>query len=67
MREAVAVRNMAGFEERLRSAGLAVTRDEPLAKRTTFRIGGPADWFAVATTLAQLEAAAELAQSAKCR
>jgi UDP-N-acetylmuramate dehydrogenase len=61
MREAVAVRDMAGFEERLRSAGLAVTRDEPLAKRTTFRIGGPADWFAVATTLEQLEAAAELA------
>ncbi len=61
MREAVAVRDMEGFEERLRSAGLVVTRDEPLTKRTTFRIGGSADWFAVATTLAQLEAAAELA------
>jgi UDP-N-acetylmuramate dehydrogenase len=61
MREAIAVRDTVGFEERLREAGLTVTRDEPLAKRTTFRIGGPADWSVVASTLAQLEAAAEVA------
>ncbi len=61
MREAVTVRDMLRLEERLRDAGLAVTRDESLAKRTTFRIGGPADWFAVATSVAQLEAAAEAA------
>lgn len=49
------------FEARLADAGLTVTRGEPLAKRTTFRIGGPADWFVVATTIEQLEAAAEVA------
>lgn len=61
MREAVAVKDRMRFEARLADAGLAVTRGEPLAKRTTFRIGGPADWFAVATTVEQLEAAAEVA------
>jgi UDP-N-acetylmuramate dehydrogenase len=61
MREAVAVKDAVGLEERLRVAGLTVTREEPLARRTTFRVGGPADWFAVATTVEQLEAAAEIA------
>ncbi len=41
--------------------GVQLLRDEPLAKHTTFRIGGPAEWYAAATTLEQLEALAELA------
>ena len=49
------------FEERVRSLGVQLLRDEPLAKHTTFRIGGPADWYAAATTLEQLEALPELA------
>jgi UDP-N-acetylmuramate dehydrogenase len=61
MQAAVAVRGAVSLQERLQDAGLAVTRDEPLAKRTTFRIGGPADLFAVATTAEQLAAVADLA------
>ena len=41
--------------------GIQLLRDEPLAKHTTFRIGGPADWYAAASTLEQLEALADLA------
>lgn len=49
------------FEEKVRQLGIQLLRDEPLAKHTTFRIGGPADWYAAATTLEQLEALPELA------
>jgi len=49
------------FDEAVRRAGVELLRDEPLAKHTTFRIGGPAEWFAVAATLEQLEALAETA------
>lgn len=49
------------FEESVRKLGIQLLRDEPLAKHTTFRIGGPADWYAAATTLEQLEALPELA------
>ncbi len=35
--------------------------DEPLARHTTFHIGGPADLFAVANDIARLERLAELA------
>ncbi len=40
---------------------IPVTRDEPLARHTTFHIGGPADLFAAVTTVEQLEKLAELA------
>jgi UDP-N-acetylmuramate dehydrogenase len=41
--------------------GISVTAHEPLARHTTFRIGGPADLYAAATTVEQLERLAELA------
>jgi UDP-N-acetylmuramate dehydrogenase len=41
--------------------GISVTAHEPLARHTTFRIGGPADLYAAATTAEQLERLAELA------
>lgn len=41
----------ASVETRLREAvGDALLTDEPLRHHTTFRIGGPADWFVSATT-----------------
>ncbi len=40
---------------------IAVATHEPLARHTTFRIGGPADLYAVATNLEQLERLAALA------
>ncbi len=49
------------FEESARRLDIQLLRDEPLAKHTTFRIGGPADWYAAASTLEQLETLAELA------
>jgi UDP-N-acetylmuramate dehydrogenase len=49
------------FEESVRRLGIQLLRDEPLAKHTTFRIGGPAEWYVAATTLEQLETLAELA------
>lgn len=49
------------FDEAVRRAGVELLRDEPLAKHTTFRIGGPADWFAAAATIEQLETLAEVA------
>lgn len=47
---------LAAAAERL---GVELRRNEPLARHTTFRIGGPADWYAVATTTAQLAALAD--------
>ena len=41
--------------------GSSVTEREPLARHTTFRIGGPADLYAAATTIDQLAALTELA------
>jgi UDP-N-acetylmuramate dehydrogenase len=41
--------------------GSSVTEHEPLARHTTFRVGGPADLYAVATTVDQLAGLAELA------
>ena len=41
----------ASAEARLRAAAAgALLTDEPLRHHTTFRIGGPADWFVAATT-----------------
>lgn len=48
----------ASVESRLREAvGDALLTDEPLRHHTTFRIGGPADWFVSATTPDRLVAA----------
>ena len=51
--------------DRLRHAiaelGVTIAAHEPLARHTTFRIGGPADLYAAAATSDQLERLAELA------
>lgn len=48
----------ADVESRLReAAGDALLTDEPLRHHTTFRIGGPADWFVAARTPEALVAA----------
>lgn len=49
------------FEESVGRLGIRLLRDEPLAKHTTFRIGGPAEWYAAASAFEQIEALAELA------
>ena len=41
--------------ERLRELGIEVERDVALAPFTTIKIGGPADYFAIVTTLEQLK------------
>jgi hypothetical protein len=44
-----------GTGERLRAAlGEGLRENEPLRHHTTFRVGGPADWFFAARTSAQL-------------
>jgi UDP-N-acetylmuramate dehydrogenase len=48
------------FDEAVGRLGIQLVRAEPLAKHTTFRIGGPAEWFAAATTVEQLETLAEV-------
>ena len=42
-------------------------QDVPLAPFTTFEIGGPARWFAEATTEADIEAAVDFARERKLR
>lgn len=49
------------FDEAVRRSGVQLLKDEPLAKHTTFRIGGPAEWFAAATMPEQLEALSDVA------
>ncbi len=49
------------FVQAAAELGIAVTEHEPLARHTTFRIGGPADLYAVATTVDQLERLTALA------
>ena len=49
------------FVQAAAALGISVTAHEPLARHTTFRIGGPADLYAAATTTEQLERLAELA------
>ena len=49
------------FYEAAGALGVTVAADEPLARHTTFHIGGPADLYAVASNIAQLERLAELA------
>jgi len=45
-------------------AGLAPLRDEPLARHTSFKIGGPADAFVTAKNIGQAAAALRIARSA---
>ncbi len=49
----------------LERAGLAPLRDEPLAKHTSFKIGGPADAFVTASSRAQAAAALKIAAAAE--
>lgn len=51
----------AAFVAAAAALGVTVSADEPLARHTTFRIGGPADLFVTATTPGQLAGLAELA------
>ena len=51
----------ARFIQTAAALGISVTAHESLARHTTFRIGGPADLYAAATTVGQLERLAELA------
>jgi UDP-N-acetylmuramate dehydrogenase len=53
--------DFARFIQAAARLGSSVTEHEPLARHTTFRIGGPADLYAVATTVDQLAGLAELA------
>jgi UDP-N-acetylmuramate dehydrogenase len=48
----------------LRIEGLEVKREEPLARYTSARIGGPAEWFVVAQTVPALVAAVRGARRA---
>ncbi len=52
---------MKAFIEQAQALGVTIVRDEPLARHTTFRIGGPADLYAAVTTTEQLAALADLA------
>ncbi|MGQ9518176.1 MAG: FAD-binding protein, partial [Anaerolineae bacterium] len=49
------------LEARLQTLGLAVRRDEPMARHTTWRIGGPADLFVTVHNADDLVHAVELA------
>lgn len=51
----------AAFTAAAAALGVTVVAGEPLARHTTFRIGGPADLFARATTPQQLAGLADLA------
>ena len=52
-----------GTGDRLRAAiGEGLREQEPLRHHTTFRVGGPADWFLAARTSDQLVAALKVAQ-----
>src|SRR5260221_10110973 len=53
-----------GTGDRLRTAiGEGLREQELLRHHTTFRVGGPADWFVAARTQAQLVAALQVAQA----
>lgn len=53
------------WRARLKAAVPGALLDEPLAKRTTFKIGGPADAFVAARTRAELSAALAVAREAR--
>ncbi len=49
------------LEARLQTLGLEVRRDEPMARHTTWRVGGPADLFVTVQSMDDLVHAVELA------
>lgn len=53
--------SLQGFIRAAAGLGAPISQGEPLARHTTFRIGGPADLYAVAATTAQLAGLAALA------
>jgi UDP-N-acetylmuramate dehydrogenase len=53
--------DLTDFADRAAGLGVAVVRGELLGRHTTFRIGGPADFYAAATTVDQLEGLSALA------
>lgn len=56
----VVIPALSAWHEAAQAAGIAVATDEPLARHTTFHIGGPADLYATANSIAQLERLAQL-------
>ncbi|MDD5303726.1 MAG: UDP-N-acetylmuramate dehydrogenase [Elusimicrobia bacterium] len=58
------VKNGMDWIGELERAGLSPLRDEPLARHTSFKIGGPADAFVTATTRAQASAALRISRAA---
>ena len=42
-----------------------VLRDEPMSRHTTFRIGGPADFFVQPSCMEEIKAVRELCRSGK--
>jgi UDP-N-acetylmuramate dehydrogenase len=50
----------------LRAAGIAFAEDAPLARRTYWRVGGPADGLVEARTLEALQALVRVATSTRC-
>jgi UDP-N-acetylmuramate dehydrogenase len=49
------------FRSAIESLGITVVADEPLARHTTFHIGGPADLYAAVSRITELERLAEAA------
>jgi UDP-N-acetylmuramate dehydrogenase len=50
----------------LTAAGVRLRRDEPLARHTSFRIGGPADLFLAAQSVPELQTALRAARAHDC-
>ncbi|MCX7668495.1 MAG: UDP-N-acetylenolpyruvoylglucosamine reductase, partial [Anaerolineae bacterium] len=57
----VVIPAQSAFGEAVEALGITVAVAEPLARHTTFHIGGPADLYAVADDIARLERLAETA------
>lgn len=57
----VVIPNLRAFRLAVEALGITVVTDEPLARHTTFRIGGPADLYVAATEIVHLAQLADLA------
>lgn len=57
----VVITALPAFREAVGALGITVVADEPLARHTTFHIGGPADLYAAVNDTVQLERLAESA------
>ncbi len=57
----VVISALPAFRAAVEALEITVAAQEPLARHTTFHIGGPADLYATASTIAQLERLAETA------